>query len=284
MQPTESQTIQSALSSGYELLSPLPGYRLEVELLLAHLLHVSRTYLYIHSDQSISKSIYEQLVEFCLRRSKGEPLAYLLGTKEFWSLELEVNHHTLIPRPETELLVELTLDLLPKNRALTIADLGVGSGAIAIAIAMERPNWQIYGTDNGSQALEVAERNVIKHARHNITLVQSNWCLNLPIHSLDAIISNPPYIAKNDPHLAKLKFEPIEALVSGEDGLDDIRQIISQATHYLKEGGWLLLEHGYDQAQPVQKLMHHEGFVSIKSHPDLNGILRVTSCRWKSYD
>lgn len=276
--------IASVLRYGYTSLKALEQPRLEAELLLCHLLQVPRTFLIAHSDQAVSLDLFEQFKTLCQRRIEREPLAYLLGTKEFWSLEFEVNSNTLIPRPETETLVETALNLLPANNKLMLADLGVGSGAVAIALAIERPNWQILASDISLTTLEVASRNVARHSLSNVNLVQSNWCEALPFNTFDAIISNPPYIAENDPHLKQLQWEPRTALVSGTDGLNAIRLIISQAGAHLKQDGLLLLEHGYNQAKTVHNLMQMAGFIDIQSFADTNGILRVTSGWWHLHE
>jgi release factor glutamine methyltransferase len=275
----QSITIEAALKKGSELLSK--GSRLDIELLLAEVLNVTRSFLWLHPAQEISLQSFGHYIKLCERRLQGEPVAYLLGRKEFWSLELEVNTDTLIPRPETETLVEVTLNLLSSTVTLTIAELGVGSGAIAAAIATERPEWRIFATDVSEAALQVASRNIKHFDLNNVKLLQSNWFDNLPKLKFNAVISNPPYIPEGDPHLDDLSYEPRQALVSGEDGLQAIKLIISQAGLYLDQGGLLALEHGYNQAASVQKLLNNNGFGKIESHADLNGILRVTTGFWK---
>lgn len=269
-------SIQETLQYGYEFLQSKENYHLDAELLLGHLLQVSRAYLHTHPATKISDKDWQRYQELCLRSRNGEPIAYILGHKEFWSFELEVNSNTLIPRPETELLVETTLKKLAKVGKLTVADLGVGSGAVAIALALERPQWQIYATDNSLAALDIARKNMLKHQVNNVSLIHSDWYENLPSIKFDAIVSNPPYIAENDEHLRSLRFEPLTALVSGKDGLDAIRIIIRQASLFLKNGGLLLLEHGYDQAILVRKLLNDAGYITIETHSDLSGIPRVT--------
>jgi release factor glutamine methyltransferase len=269
-------SIKKALLTGYNILLSREDYHFETEILLAHVLKVPRVYLYTHHSQLLSKEDIESFQDLLARRCAGEPIAYLLGYKEFWSVELAVNSNTLIPRPDTEVLVQLALDKLPKS-ALSIADLGVGSGAVAIALALERPYWQIFATDISPEALRVAKQNLKKYNITNVKLLQSDWCQSLPVNNLDAIVSNPPYIAENDPYLEGLRFEPITALVSGRDGLDAFKKIIQQAKHFLKPGGLLLLEHGYNQAAKVSSLMEYEHYTQIESHQDFNHILRVTS-------
>jgi release factor glutamine methyltransferase len=203
-------------------------------------------------------------------------------------LPFEVNEYTLVPRPETELLVELGINIPPLKKGVAelarrgdfiIADLGTGSGAIAIAIAHERPHWQCLAADRSPEALAVAKRNAARFELSNLSFYQGNWCQAFPAGTqCDAIISNPPYIAEHDPHLQEdgVSYEPITALVSGEDGLDDIRDIALQARSYLKPGGWLLLEHGHDQGARVSNILHAAGYTQIKTHQDLAGLDRVT--------
>lgn len=255
--------------------------RFESEVLLASVLNVARSYLYAHKEKLIDPPSLTQYKNFIKRRKQGEPVAYILGKQEFWSLEFAVNQHTLIPRPETELLVQLTLVKLAHIDQATVVDLGVGSGAVAVALAYERPNWKIIATDISTEALKVANYNIAKHNIKNITLLQANWCQGLPTEKFDAIISNPPYIAENDPHLSDLTFEPSGALVSGKDGLDDIRTIILQSRDYLKEQGLLLLEHGFNQAKQVRELMHNAGYYDAYSIKQENEIERVTIGQYK---
>jgi len=276
---TELFTIAALLVEGYRILSSLEQPRLEADLLLGHLLKLEREGLIIQRTQPVSIAVVEQFRDLCQRRLQGEPLAYILGYKEFWSLKLEVNRFTLIPRPETEMLVELALRWLP-NAALNIVELGVGSGAVAIALARERPEWQITATDISLEAIRVAQKNANQHRVQNISFIQSDWYQALPLNHFDAIISKPPYIAANDPHLKDLAWEPSSALISGVDGLDAIRAIIKNAQYYLKSTGLLLLEQGFDQAETVQTLMRLAGLERIENHLDLSGNYRVTM-GWK---
>jgi release factor glutamine methyltransferase len=277
-------TIENVLRFGKALLQNTTHACLDAELLLCHVLQVPRSYLYAHGNETVSDTLFQEYDTLLQHLSKGMPMAYLLGLKEFWSLEFIVNEHTLIPRPETELLVELSLSVLPKNEHCVIADLGVGSGAVAIALAYERPHWQVFGTDISFEALEVAKQNIIKHAVGNVFLLQTDWCSGLPNGLFHAIVSNPPYIASGDTHLEQLRYEPARALVSGRDGLDDMRRIIREARACLKAGGWLCLEHGYNQAEEVSALLLSCGYTSIKNMPDLSGIMRVTIGQWPGVD
>lgn len=274
-------TIKQALEFGYTYLKNLDSFRLEAEILLAHLLTVSRTFLYTHEHSLLSPTDFQHYQQLCQRRLAGEPSAYLIGNKEFWSFDLEVNASTLIPRPETELLVQTTLDLLPQNKPLMVAELGTGSGAIAIALAIERPNWQIIAVDLSLAALEVAKKNCQRYHLNNMTLIHSNWYEQLPPAYFDAIISNPPYISTDDPHLSNLRFEPQQALASGPQGLDALTHIIRQSPFYFNKDGFLVVEHGYNQATAVSQLLHQTGFCQIQHHLDINAVQRVTSGHWK---
>lgn len=252
--------------------------RLEAELLMSQVLKKNRSYLLAYPEHPLSIDQAQAFQALVTRRVAGEPIAYLLGEKEFWSLSLDVTPDTLIPRAETELLVEQVLALLPKEAIQYVADLGTGSGAIALAIAHERPHWKITATDISKKVLDVARRNAARHGLHQINFFQGVWCEVLPPIEYNAILSNPPYIAAHDPHLAEgdVRFEPSGALVSEECGLRDLRHIISQAQPHLKKGGWLLLEHGYDQGEAVREMMRIVGYHSIKTYLDLGGHERVS--------
>jgi release factor glutamine methyltransferase len=222
-----------------------------------------------------------QLEGLLARRQRGEPVAYITGTREFWSMELNVTPATLIPRPETELLVEKTLEHIPCDAALAIADLGTGSGAVALAIAKERPRCRVIATDSSPAALDVASSNAEKFGLTNIEFREGDWFAPLAGDTFDMIVSNPPYIRAGDPHLKQgdLRFEPATALVSGDDGLDAIRHITRHAREFLKPGGWLLFEHGWDQADAAGEILRRQGYRDIVSHADLAGHARVTACR-----
>ena len=252
--------------------------RFEVELLLMHVLDVERSYLQIHPEKCLSQAQQNTFDTLLQRRAKGEPMAYLFGTKEFWSLDLLVNEACLIPRPETELLVELVTEQFAKEDALMIADLGTGSGAIALAIASECKKWQIIATDKSPSALTLARENARRLQIDNVDFLEGNWCEPLTPHTFHGIVSNPPYIAKNDPHLrlGSLPYEPSSALVGGEDGLDAIRIIIATAPRYLKPGGWIFIEHGHNQGANVKKLLSESGFCQIKIVKDYSNQDRVS--------
>lgn len=250
---------------------------LEAEILLAHVLQASRAYLHTWPERSLSSSQEELYFSLIEKRLQGEPIAYLIGHKEFWSLDLLVTPDVLIPRPETELLVDLVLKNIHAEEAI-IADLGTGSGAIALALAHDRPKWEVHATDASSAALNIAKQNAKRLQLSNIVFHQGIWCEALPTLKYDAIVSNPPYIAGEDEHLNQgdLRFEPKSALVSDECGLKDLHQIICEARTYLKPGGFLLLEHGFEQAHDVATFFEKSRYTSITRYSDLSGLDRVT--------
>ncbi|WLH91161.1 peptide chain release factor N(5)-glutamine methyltransferase [Pseudomonas sp. FP453] len=254
-----------------------PTARLDAELLLAAALGKPRSYLHTWPEKIVSSEDALTFASYLQRRRGGEPVAYILGQQGFWKLDLEVAPHTLIPRPDTELLVEAALELLPATPT-QVLDLGTGSGAIALALASERPAWKVTAVDRVLEAVALAERNRQRLHLNNVTVLNSHWFSALQGHTYDLIISNPPYIADNDPHLVAgdVRFEPASALVAGRDGLDDLRHIIQQAPQHLNAGGWLLLEHGYDQAAAVRDLLLSEGFDQVHSRIDLGGHERIT--------
>jgi release factor glutamine methyltransferase len=264
------------------------GARIEVQTLLQHVLNVSRAYLLAHPERCLNDPEQARYEELLLRRLRGEPIAYLLGEREFFGLMFKVTPATLIPRPETELLVELALQhLLPLlsgegwGGGLRVLDLGTGSGAIALSIAHTHPDIRVVAVDASDEALAVARENAQRLDISNAVFVQSDWYTALDAQRFDLIVSNPPYIVKGDPHLQRgdLRFEPSSALASGDDGLDDIRRIVAEAPAHLQTGGWLLLEHGYDQAAQVRELMQQSGYGAVFSACDLAGIERVSGGR-----
>ncbi|MBL3588564.1 MAG: peptide chain release factor N(5)-glutamine methyltransferase [gamma proteobacterium endosymbiont of Lamellibrachia anaximandri] len=278
------KNIKQALEEAASSLSAHPDSspQLEAAVLLCHLLEKPRSHLHAWPEKMLDNAQYQAYRTLLERRRKGEPIAYITGRREFWSLELEVTPETLIPRPDTELLVELALAHLPQENHYRIADLGTGSGAIALAIASERPDCEIHATDRSSAALAVARKNGDKLGFNNVHFHLGSWFEALPGHDrFRLILSNPPYIPEKDPHLAQgdLSSEPREALAAGSDGLDDIRVIVSEAHSYLHPGGWLLLEHGFDQAAAVQALLLEAGLTEVQSHRDLAGHERITEGR-----
>ena len=272
-------TIESLLQNAELPDSPTP--RLDAELLLAHVLGKSRSYLHTWPERELEAELLERYQAMLMRRQAGEPVAYILGQQGFWSLELEVASHTLIPRPDTELLVETVLALLPATPA-ALLDLGTGTGAIALALASERPAWRLTGVDRVAEAVALAERNGARLKLANANFVASHWFGALAGQRYQLIVSNPPYIAAADRHLSEgdVRFEPSSALVAGADGLDDIRLIIQQAPDYLEAGGWLLLEHGFDQAAAVRELLSARGFRTVESRRDLGGHERISLGRF----
>ncbi|WP_455921845.1 peptide chain release factor N(5)-glutamine methyltransferase [Pseudomonas putida] len=254
-----------------------PTARLDIELLLAAALGKNRSYLHTWPERIVTTEAAATFSEYLERRRGGEPVAYILGQQGFWKLDLEVAPHTLIPRPDTELLVETALELLPATPA-KVLDLGTGTGAIALALASERGGWQLTAVDRVAEAVALAERNRERLRLGNARVLESHWYSAVQGERFEMIISNPPYIRAADPHLVAgdVRFEPASALVAGDDGLDDLRTIIAQAPQHLVAGGWLLLEHGYDQAAAVRELLAKHDFEQIESREDLGGHERIT--------
>lgn len=253
----------------------------EAAILLRHVLGVSEAWLVAHADDSVDPSrttAFRALIE---RRAHGEPIAYLTGTRGFHALALQVTPDVLIPRPETELLVDCALQRIPESTECAVADLGTGSGAIALAIAKVRPWAKVVATDASNAALEVARANAARLAIGNVEFRQGNWCAPLGDARFDVIVSNPPYIAERDPHLHEgdLRFEPRGALASGSDGLDAIRIIVRDARAHLREGGWLMFEHGFDQGSAARELLAAHGYAEVFTERDLEGRERVSGSR-----
>ena len=255
----------------------------EAKYCCSFVLQQSNTYLYTHGDQLLNAAQIQHLQVILQRRLSGEPLAYILQQWHFWDFELEVAPATLIPRADTETLVEKALTLLPPTPA-TIADLGTGTGAIALALAKERPDCQVIGLDVQQDAVALATRNAKRLQLENCTFQHSNWFTAVADSGrhFDMIVSNPPYIEATDPHLLQgdVRFEPASALVSMDAGLADIRQIICHSGHYLRSGGWLLLEHGYQQASAVRALLEQAGFNQVRSAKDYGGQWRISFGQW----
>lgn len=254
----------------------------EARLLLAHALGKPAAWLYAHADEVAEAGLVKRFDALVTARGAGQPVAYLIGKRSFWTLGLAVTSATLIPRPETELLVELALARLSTAQAIRVADLGTGSGAIALAIAKERPRAHVVATDASAAALVVARSNGQANALGNVEFREGSWFEPLAGERFNLIASNPPYIAEGDPHLQQgdLRFEPATALSSGRDGLDDIREIVAGAGEHLIAGGWLLLEHGFDQGALIRSLLETVGFVEVTTEVDLEGRDRVTLGRW----
>ncbi len=252
--------------------------RLDVEILLMHALGKNRFFIYAWGEYELKPFEITKFKELFKERLRGKPIAYLIGKREFWSMPFLVNEHTLIPRPETELLVEVALNHLPKNGV--VFDMGTGSGCIALAIKKERPDCQVIGVDNSLNSLNIAKQNA-----HNLNLeiewIESDWFSKIEIKA-DIIVSNPPYIAINDRHLMQgdVRFEPQSALVSGKDGLDDLFYLIDKSRDFLNPNGWLFLEHGFDQGFVINSLLKTACYTNINTYQDSNGQERVSGGRF----
>lgn len=271
--------LSTLLQEGRERLGTDADSQIDLRVLTAALTGLDRARQLIDPDQTISEPIATQLRHAISRRVQGEPIAYILGRRGFWRYEFLVTPHTLIPRPETELLVDWALTHLVEGQPYALADLGTGSGVIAICLAAERPDVTVYATDVSPGALEVARQNHQRIApQRHIHWIESSWASAFEPHSLDLVVSNPPYIRIGDPHLdtGDLRFEPASALVAGVDGLDDYRLLITQVFRVLKPGGWLLMEHGYDQSAALQAMMATCGFAQLETRLDLAGQPRAT--------
>jgi len=275
------ETIQQALAEAKTLLSVVTDNPvLEAEILLAHVLNTTRSYLHGFCEARLSNEQAREFADCLLRRRNREPIAYITGHREFWSLDFYVTPDTLIPRPETELLVESALAACSLAATpMKIADLGTGSGVVALAIAHEKPAWQVFATDTSDRALQLAKINAKRLQIENVSFCKGNWCDALPCDGFDLIVSNPPYISEMEweRHAEGLLFEPRDALVSGLDGLDAIRTIIHSAGQYLKSSAYLFIEHGYLQGAAVRKIFAASGYGQIHSIRDLAGQERVTA-------
>lgn len=282
--PTLGETTRQATQL---LVTTSDSARLDTELLIAHVLNIPRSRFITEPEFELNKQQIDNIQTIIQRRAEGEPVAYLLGSQHFWDLELKVSPAVLIPRPDTEVLVETALTLYSTDASINVLDLGTGSGAIALAIARSRPHWHVCASDESQAALAVAMENTEHYQLHNVTLLQSHWFEKLVKDKrYDLILSNPPYIADNDPHLQQgdVRFEPQQALVAGKDGLDAIRFLVTESKLYLLPGGWLLLEHGYDQGERVRQLFVDHGYREVQQRKDLGGHVRVTLGRAASDD
>ncbi|BFM17141.1 peptide chain release factor N(5)-glutamine methyltransferase [Maricurvus nonylphenolicus] len=274
-------TIQQNLARASELDQISDSARLDVELLLAECVERERTYLYTWPEKELTPEQQARFESLFSRRLTGEPVAHILGQREFWSLPLQVNPSTLIPRPDTERLVEVVLDLDLPNDA-RVVDLGTGTGAIALALASEKPGWNITGVDQSVDAVKLAEANRQALGFNHITIKQSDWFGELASEQFNLIVSNPPYIDQQDPHLAEgdVRFEPLSALVADANGLADIQHIAEQAKQHLLPGGWLALEHGFEQGEDVREIFSACGYVDVVTEQDYGGNDRVTLGRY----
>jgi release factor glutamine methyltransferase len=278
-----SETIGALLREAAERLAGgSDSPRLDAEILLAHATRQARTWLLAHAGDGAAPETRARFRELLERRLRGEPVAYLTGEREFWSRRFHVGQEVLIPRPETEHLVETALELLAPDAASRIADLGTGSGAIAVTLALERPRCRVLATDLSPPALAIAAENARLLGAANVEFRHSDWFSALGGERFALIASNPPYVAAGDPHLERgdVRFEPALALASGDDGLAAIRALVAGARYHLEAGGWLLLEHGWEQADAVARLLQEHGYTAVACREDLAGIARVALGRY----
>ena len=275
-------TIKQALNVAAGELSQSDSPRLDAELLLAHILSVERSHLYAHPERTLSCVVCQRFDVLVRRRAQLEPIAYLLGEKSFWDQTHKDSSEVLIPRPETELLVETALELGASAKSLRVTDLGTGSGAIALAVGQSRPLWCSTGTDSSLDALEIARQNRETLGLSNVDFQEGSWCDPLPSGSMDIIIANPPYIAPEDPYLSlrDLHYEPVMALRAESNGYQDLESIAAQAREKLVSGGWLLMEHGYAQHETLLALLRDFGYNDVEGKTDLAGVPRMVQARW----
>ena len=274
-------TVADLLQRHNELSPASDTALLDTELLLCHSLSVDRAWLKTWPDKILSAPDMQRFEQLFRRRLEGEPVAFIIGSQGFWTLDLKVSPHTLIPRPETELLVETAMQLeLPNNSQ--VLDLGTGTGAIALALASEHPQWQLTAVDVQASAVELAEQNRLACQLKNVTIYQSDWFAAVanrqPQTLFNLIVSNPPYIEIDDAHLFEgdVRFEPTSALVSGTQGLDDLQLVIGQSSGFLAPAGWLLVEHGHAQGLAVRDLFNEAGYVLVETRQDYNQLDRIT--------
>lgn len=274
-------TIATTIAIAQQQLVSSDTPRLDAEVLLGFVLQQDRASLYTWPEQELTKEQQQHFMTLMERRTRGEPVAYLLGSRDFWSFSLQVNDSTLIPRAETELLVELALRCLPETFC-QVLDLGTGSGAIALALAKERRAWQIFGCDSSTEAVKLAINNGNKLGVAQAHFFHSNWFDQVEKNDFDLIVSNPPYIDESDEHLllGDVRFEPRSALVAGKQGFADLEWIMDHSRGYLQSGGWLMLEHGFTQGEQARSFMQQCGYESIETCRDLAGCERVTLGQW----
>lgn len=272
-------TVQELLRSGSDL--PTDSARRDTEVLLGYCLGKPRAWLYTWPDKEVSRDCARDFETLLAQRREGLPVAYLTGEREFWSLQLSVSNATLIPRPETETLVAWALELELPHTA-SVLDLGTGSGAIALALASEKPRWHVTALDVSKEALQVARRNAVRTRLTSVRFVQSDWYQAVKGQRFNALLGNPPYIDEDDPHLAfgDVRFEPRSALVSSNSGLEDLGRLVRGAPEQLLDGGWLLLEHGFDQSNAVSAMLHDAGFSEVITRRDMSGQQRITGGCW----
>jgi release factor glutamine methyltransferase len=278
-----ANSVTALLDQAYQQLAAVSDSALlDAEVLLCHCLNKNRSFIRAWPEHQLTDQQAAEFQDLIAQRQQGVPIAYLTGEREFWSRSFKVNPDVLIPRPDSELLIELSLDLLPANQANKIIDLGTGSGILAITLAAERSTSQVIACDLSPAALRTAQANAQQLQIDNVSFLTSNWFSAITDRDFDLVISNPPYIDQHDPHLQQgdVRFEPDSALISPENGLQDIRLLADQARQHLKPGGYLLIEHGYDQQTAVQALFKRFNYQQITTHPDYAGNPRVTSGQW----
>ncbi len=272
--------VQQALQSAVKTLTDTsPSANLDAQILLSYILNCNRAHLIAWPEKELSLQQIDNFQKLITQRQHGSPVAHLTGQREFWSLNFKVNNSTLIPRPETETLIEFILEKFGEKKTLTLLDIGTGTGAIAITLANEKPDWRITATDISAAAIALAKENSAMLNTENIALLQSDWFTNIPQQTFDIIVSNPPYISTNDPHLTKgdVRFEPKSALTSGKTGMDDIEHLCSQAKNYLAKDGWLIIEHGYNQKTATAECFTRNDYKNISQQNDLAGHCRMTA-------
>jgi len=275
--------IQQALqTASLRLAESSPSATLDAQVLLSHVLHCNSAHLIAWPEKELTDEQQEKYYLLVEQRQQGLPIAHLTGQREFWSLNFTVDNSTLIPRPETETLVEFILTHFDHRKNLKLLDMGTGTGAIAIAVAKENPGWQIVASDIAPQALQLAQQNSHSLQAENISFILSDWFNNIVDKDFDIIVSNPPYIASDDPHLLQgdVRFEPKTALISGTRGMDDIEHLCSQAKDHLTKNGWLIMEHGYNQKQQVADCLAKNGFAEITQQQDLSGHFRMSAGKY----
>ena len=274
------QALQLARQS---LAETSPTADLDAQVLLCHVLQCNSAHLVAWPEKELDEAQRRHFLQLIQRRRQGQPVAHLTGEREFWSMDFMVDDSTLIPRPETETLIEYVLEKHSHQTSLKLLDMGTGTGAIAIVLAKENPGWQVHACDISPQAIQLAEKNRDKHGINNLTLVKSDWFSNIDDTDYDIIISNPPYIDADDPHLQQgdVRFEPASALISDNQGMKDIEHLCAHAKDHLNNSGWLIVEHGYDQAEQVADCFTRNGYSEITQKQDLSGHTRMTAGRRK---